>query len=88
MSKAHEVIEERLCDLVRAADEEEREKTSVRVAVTIHTEKQAKLDALCRKLGMSRSQLGGQLLEAAIEDAEHYYQRTTSPQGDLLEGTN
>jgi len=88
MPLAHDVIESRLAELQRKALDEEREKTSARVATMVPPQVQARLDALCEKLDMSRSALAGQLLEAAIKEAEHYYHHTTDSQGDLLEGSD
>jgi hypothetical protein len=68
-----DVIEERMCEMIREAHQEEAE--DQRVMVNLHPDRLRQLDNLRDHLGLSRADLGGRLLEAAVEEAFSVYTR-------------
>ncbi|HKJ89093.1 MAG TPA: hypothetical protein VKA48_11375 [Gammaproteobacteria bacterium] len=68
-----DVIEERMCELIRESEKHEADNN--RVMVNMHPRALEELDALAKSLGLSRAEFGGRLLEAAVSEAKSVYQR-------------
>jgi len=68
-----DVIEERMCELLREQQQQEAE--NHRTMVNLLPDDVARLDQLAQSLSLSRADLGGRLLAAAIREAEFSYQQ-------------